>query len=174
MAVISSIIAGITAAATAIGSALSTAAAAVTGFLGTTLFTVGGGVVTGGAAAGSVIGGTSVTVGGVLAGVGLVASAASGIAGMYSQARQSERAQRAQTEAIRHLQETETAKLEVNETATSVRENSRINRTLSSLRVSMLPQKENKEDITQTVYGVDTNTVVTATRNMTGLNIATA
>lgn len=176
MAVISSIIAGITAAATAIGSAVAAAGSAVAGFLGTTLFTIGGGVVTSGAAAGTVIGGTAVTVGGVLAGVGLATSAAIGLTSMYQQARQSAKAQQAQADAIRKLQQQseETGMVGVSKTATTVQDNSRVSRTLSSLRISMIPQRKNNEEITQNVYGVDSNTVATSTQNMTGLNIATA
>lgn len=176
MAVISSIIAGITAAGAAIASAASAAATAITGFLGTTLFTIGGGVVTSGAAAGTVIGGTAVTVGGVLAGVGLAASAAISLTSTYQQARQSAKAQQAQIDAINKLkqQSEETGTVGVSKTATTVQENSRVNRTLSSLRISMLPQKRNNEEVTQNVYGVDSNTVATSTQNMTGLNIATA
>lgn len=150
MAVISSIIAGITAAATAIGSAV--------------------------AAAGTVIGGTAVTVGGVLAGVGLATSAAIGLTSMYRQARQSAKAQQAQADAIRQLQQQseETGMTGVSKTATTVQENTRLNRTLSSLRISMIPQKKNNEEVTQNVYGVDSNTVASSTQNMTGLNIATA
>lgn len=167
MAVISSIVAGLTAA--------SAAATAITGFLGTTLFTIGGGVVTSGAAAGAVVGGTAVTVGGVLAGVGLAASTAIGLTSMYQNARQSAKAQQAQAEAIRNLQQQseETGTVGVSKTATTMQENTRASRTLSSLRISMLPQKKNNEEITQNVYGVDSNAVATSTQNMTGLNIVT-
>ena len=176
MAVISTILGAIGAAAAAIGSAVSAAATAVTGFLGTTLFTIGGGVVTSGAAAGTVVGGTAVTVGGVLAGVGLATTAAIGLTSMYQQARQSAKAQQAQIDAINKLkqQSEETGMVGVSKTATTVQDNSRISRTLSSLRISMLPQKKNNEEVTQNVYGVDSNTVATSTQNMTGLNIATA
>lgn len=176
MAVISSIIAGITAAGAAIASAASAAATAITGFLGTTLFTIGSGVVTSGATAGAVGGGTAITVGGVLAGVGLTASAAIGLTSMYRQARQSAKAQQAQIDAINKLKQKseETGTVGVSKTATTVQENSRINRTLSSLRIAMLPQKKNNEEVTQNVYGVDSNLVASSTQNMTGLNIAAA
>ena len=165
MAVISTILG-------AIGAAVS----AVAGFLGTTLFTVGGGVITSGAAAGTAIGGTAVTIGGVLAGVGLTTTAAIGLTSMYQQARQSAAAQQAQADAIKKLQQQseEIGTVGVSKTATTIQENSRINRTLSSLRINMLPQKKNSEEVTQNVYGVDSNNVATSTQNMTGLNIVTA
>lgn len=81
--------------------------------------------------------------------------------------------QQAQKEALSKLQNAETGNLEVNKTGI-LKSNSRINRTLSSLRISMIPQKKNNEEVTQNVYGVDSNTVATSTQNMTGLNIATA
>ena len=165
------IITALATAAAAIGTAISTAASAVTSFLGTTLFTIGGGVVTSGGAAGTVIGGTSVTVGGALAGVGLAAGAAVGLTSMYKQARASSAAQKAQEEAIKKLQENQ-GQPEVGRVTSSLQENSRINRTLSSLRISMLPQKQDKEEIIKNVYGVDSNLVATSTQNMTGLNIA--
>lgn len=175
MAVISSIIAGITAAASAIASAASAVASAVTGFLGTTLFTIGGGVVTSGGAAGTVIGGTSITVGGVLAGVGMASMAATSLGTMYQSSRASASAQQAQIDAIKQLQSEDAGKLEVNNTARTIQENNRLKRTLGSLRIPLgITPKQNTEDITQNVYGVDTNTVATATQNMMGLNIATA
>ncbi len=193
MAVISSIIAGVTAAATAVataastaaaaigtglaavGSAIGTAASAVSGFLGTTLFTIGGGVATSGGVAGATVGGLSVTVGGALAAMGAVTSAAITMGSMYHSARASAKAQQAQMDALTKLYEQQ-GELEVNKTANGVKDNSRMGRTLSSLRISMLPQanSNNKEQMTQTVYGVDTNNVATSTQNMTGLNIATA
>ena len=182
MAVISSIIAGITAAATAIASAASaavgaigTAFSAIGGFLGTSLGTIGGATITSGGLAGTVVGGTSITVGGVLAGVGMTAMAATSLGMMYHSARASASAQQAQINAMKQLQSEEVGKLEVNKTANSLQDNSRIKRTLSSLRVPMgiIPQ-QNTETITQNVYGVDTNPITTATQNMTGLNIAAA
>ena len=63
----------------------------------------------------------------------------------------------------------------LNDTAKTIQENTRMKRTLSSLRVPLgITPPQNTEQITQNVYGVDTNTVATATQNMTGLNIATA
>lgn len=169
MAVISSIVAGITAAATAISSAVSAAGAAIaagwaaagiSGALGATIGTIGG---------------TSLTLGGTLAAVGTVAGAATTIGTMYKSSRASAAAQQAQMKAIQQLsQENETGQLEVNKTATGLSDNSRINRTLSSLRISMLPQNQDNQQITQNVYGVDTNQVTTATQNMTGLNIVAA
>lgn len=84
------------------------------------------------------------------------------------------KAQQAQIDAINKLkqQQDETGTLGVSKTATTVQDNSRQSRTLSSLRISMLPQAKNNEQITQNVYGVDSNTVATSTQNMTGLNIA--
>ena len=95
---------------------------------------------------------------------------------MYQQARQSAAAQQAQADAIKKLQQQseEIGTVGVSKTATTIQENSRINRTLSSLRINMLPQKKNSEEVTQNVYGVDSNNVATSTQNMTGLNIVTA
>lgn len=174
MAVISSIIAGITAAATAIGSAISAAATAIGGFLSTTL--IGGSLAiapstagVGTIAAASMTGG--LTVGGALAGIGAVSMAALSLGTMYSSARASASAQQAQINAMKQLTQ-ETGKLEVNNTAKTIQENTGIKRTLSSLRVPLgITPKQNTDDITQNVYGVDTNTVATATQNMTGLNI---
>lgn len=182
MAVISSIIAGITAAGAAIASAASavagavgTAFSAIGGFLGTSLGTIGGATITSGAAAGTVVGGTTITVGGVLAGVGMTAMAATSLGMMYHSARASASAQQAQIDAIKQLQSEDAGKLEVNNTARTIQENNRLKRTLGSLRIPLgITPKQNTEDITQNVYGVDTNTVATATQNMMGLNIATA
>lgn len=187
MAVISSIIAGITAAGAAIASAASavagavgTAFSAISGFLGTSLVatTTSGGLAMGTGAAGAAIaaGGASVlTVGGVLAGVGMTAMAATSLGMMYHSARASASAQQAQIDAIKQLQSEDAGKLEVNNTARTIQENNRLKRTLGSLRVPLgITPKQNTEDITQNVYGVDTNTVATATQNMMGLNIATA
>ena len=172
MAVISSILAGITTAATAIGSALSAAATAITGFLGTTLFTVGGGVITSGAAAGTVVGGTSITVGGVLAGVGMASMAALSLGTTYQSARASAKAQVAQANAMQQVI-AESGQLEVNNTATTLQENNKFKRTIGSLRVPLgVIPKANTEEITQNVYGVDKNAITAATQNMTGLNIA--
>lgn len=169
MAVISSIIAGLT----AIGSAVASAASAVGGFLGTTLFTIGGGVVTSGAAAGTVAGGLSVTVGGALAAVGLGTGAAITLGGMYKSARASAAMQKQQAEAIKKLQENQ-GEPDVARVNNGLQDNSRKARTLSSLRIGLLPQEQNKEEITRNVYGVDTNQVATSTQNMVGLNIAAA
>lgn len=181
MAVISSIIGAVTAAATAITTAITSAAAAVGtafgalgSFLSTSLATIGGATITSGAAAGTVVGGTSITVGGVLAGVGTAAMAATSLGMMYHSSRASAKAQLAQADALKQLTE-DTGKLEVNNTAKTIQENSRVKRTLTSLRVPLgITPKQNTEQIMQNVYGVDTNTVATATQNMTGLNIAIA
>ena len=170
MAVISSIIAGITAAATAIASA----ASAVGGFLAMPLgvaFGAGAGAASV-AGAGGILGG--ITVGGALAAVGTVAAGATALGAMYKSSRASAAAQQAQMKAIQQLSDSETGQLEVNETASGIQENSRIKRTLSSLRISMLPQAQDNQQITQNVYGVDTNQVATSTQNMTGLNIVAA
>lgn len=161
--------AGIATAAHAVGAAVVTAGTAIHAALGTTL--IGGGVVTSGAAAGTVTGG--LTVGGALAGLGIAALIGTGAYGMYQSSRASARAQKAQEDAIKNLQEGDVTQ-NVNKTATGIAEGARANRPLGSLRISMLPQKQNKDDISKTVYGVDTNTVASATQNMTGLNIATA
>ena len=176
------IITGLIAIGTAIGSAVSavagavgTAVSAIGGFLGTSLGTIGGATITSGAAAGTVVGGTSITVGGVLAGVGMTAMAATSLGMMYHNARASASMQQAQIDAMKQLQSEDAGKLEVNNTARTIQENSRIKRTLGSLRVPLgITPKQNTEQIMQNVYGVDTNTVATATQNMMGLNIATA
>lgn len=191
MAVISSIVAGLTAAGSAIasaasaagagitagaaaaGSAISSAASAVGSFLGSTLFTIGGGVVTSGAAAGTVIGGTSVTVGGLLSGLAMTTSMAISLGSMYRNARASAAAQKQQIEAIKKLQENQ-GSVGVSKVTNGLQDNTQNKRTLSSLRVGLLPQKQDKNQITQNVYGVDSNQVTTATQNMTGLNIAMA
>lgn len=171
MAVISSsIMAGLA----AVGTAISSAASAVSSFLGSTLFTIGGGVVTSGGAAGTVIGGTTITVGGALSAVGMAASAAVSLGSMYSNARASAKAQKAQEQVLQELVEAETGTVGTSKTTTSLQDNSRAARTLSSLRISMLPQANTNAEVTQNVYGVDSNNVVTSTQNMTGLNIATA
>lgn len=151
MAVISSIVAGIAAA----GAAIASAATATAGVLATT------------------IGATSITIGGALAGLG---TAAIGLGSMYQQSRQSAKVQQAQADAIKKLQEQseQTGTLSVNKTANTLQDRSKTNRTLSSLRISMLPQTQDDNKITQNVYGVDSNIVATSTQNMTGLNIATA
>ena len=175
MAVISAIIGAVTAAATAISSAVSAAGAALATSLVAT--TAGGGLAFGAGAAGAAIaaGGASVlTVGGVLAGVGLAATAAIGLGTMYKSARASAKAQKAQQAALQQLSEN-SGKMEVNETARTIQDNSRFKRTLSSLRIPLgITPKQKTEEVTQNVYGVDTNTVATATQNMTGLNIAAA
>lgn len=182
MAVISSIIAGITAAATAISTAVSSAAAAIgtaAAAVGTALSTAGGAIAgawgTVGGVLGTTIGGTSITVGGALAGVGMAATTAISLGTMYKSSRASAKAQLAQADALRQLSDENTGKLEVNNTARTIQENSRIKRTLSSLRIPLgITPKQNTDDIVKNVYGVDMNTVATATQNMTGLNIATA
>ena len=181
MAVISTILGAIGAAAAAIGSAVSaavgaigTAFGAISGFLGTSLGTIGGATITSGAAAGTVVGGTSITVGGVLAGVGAAAMAGISLNTMYQNARANATAQQAQIDAMKQLTSSESGQLEVNNTAKAIQENTKIKRTLSSLRVPLGITPQPNETITQNVYGVDTNTVATATQNMTGLNIAAA
>lgn len=176
MAVISSILAGISAIGTYFSTLGATIAAGwsaggISGVLGASTG-IGGGIATSGGIAGTFVGG--LTVGGALAGVGLAASAITGLSSMYSSARASAKAQAAQAEAIQKLTEESTGTLDVSKTTSSLQDNSRASRTLSSLRVSLLPQATNKEQITNNVYGVDTNNVVSQTQNMTGLNIATA
>lgn len=182
MAVISTIMGALAAvggaiasAASAVAGAVGTAFSAIGGFLGTSLGTIGGATITSGAAAGTVVGGTTITVGGVLAGVGMTAMAATSLGMMYHNSRASASAQQAQINAIKQLQSEDAGKLEVNNTARTIQENNRLKRTLGSLRIPLgITPKQNTEDITQNVYGVDTNTVATATQNMMGLNIATA
>nr|DAN37752.1 MAG TPA: hypothetical protein [Caudoviricetes sp.] len=161
----------------AIAGAVSSATTAVSTALGTTL--IGGTLITAPTAAAtagtiSAIGVTGgLTVGGALAATALVGGITAGGIAMYRSSRQSAKAQ---ADAIKQLQQQseETGMVGVSKTATTVQDNSRVSRTLSSLRISMIPQRKNNEEITQNVYGVDSNTVATSTQNMTGLNIATA
>ena len=186
MAVISSIIAGISAAGAAIASAASAAAAAIGtafsaigGFLSTSL--IGGSIAlaptTAGVGTVAAIGTTGgLTIGGALAGIGMASMAALSLGTMYSSARANAQAQNDQINAMKQqLSNNEVGQLEINDTAKTIQENTRMKRTLSSLRVPLgITPPQNTEQITQNVYGVDTNTVATATQNMTGLNIATA
>lgn len=151
MAVISSILAGITAA----GAAITSAATAATATVATAI--VGGGL----------------TVGGVLSGIAMASSAAISLGSMYKNARASAAAQKQQTEAIKKLQENQ-GSVGVSKVTNGLQDNAKNKRTLSSLRVGLLPQKQDKDQIIQNVYGVDSNQVATATQNMTGLNIAIA
>lgn len=151
MAVISSIIAGITAAGAAIASAATAATATV---------------------ATAIVGG-SLTVGGVLSGIAMASSAALSLGSMYKNARASAAAQKQQAEAIKKLQENQ-GSVGVSKVTNGLQDNTKNKRTLSSLRVGLLPQKQDKNQITQNVYGVDSNQVATVTQNMTGLNIAIA
>lgn len=155
MAVISSIIAGITAAGAVIASAATAATATVATALGTTIL------------------GTSLTVGGALSGIAMASSAAISLGSMYKNARASAAAQKQQAEAIKKLQENQ-GSVGVSKVTNGLQDNAKNKRTLSSLRVGLLPQKQDKNQITQNVYGVDSNQVATATQNMTGLNIAIA
>ena len=116
------------------------------------------------------------TAGGLSAmGAAALAGGIGGIVGGFAGGRfssSSVKAQNASANALKTLQET--GMPDVNKTAT-LQDNSRFKRTLSSLRVPLgITPKQNTETITQNVYGVDTNSVATATQNMTGLNIATA
>ena len=173
MAVITSIIAGITAAVSAISSTM----AAIGGMLATPLLAIGSGglaVGTGAATAATIGGGTALlSVGGALAGIGIAATAGLGLGVMYQSSRANAAAQEAQIRAIQQLN-TETGILEVNKTANSLQDNSRVKRTLSSLRVPMGITPQQNEQVTQNVYGVDMNPITAATQNMTGLNIAAA
>ena len=170
MAVISSIIGGIVAAATAIGhAAVGLAANIGFGIIGA----IGGSSAI--AAAPTALGlGIGFTVMGGSA--ALLGAAGMGIASAYSSARESAAMQQKQAEAIKKLQQeqAEGGILEVNKTQQTLQDNSRKARTLSSLRIGMLPQAQDKEEVTRNAYGVDTNQVATATQNMMGLNIAVA
>lgn len=179
------IITALATAAAAIGTAVSTAASAVGGALAS----VGSAIASSAAAQavanvgfgmiGAVGGSSAIAAAPTWLGVGLgAATIAGGVAavgmagyGIIKSARASSAAQKAQEEAIKKLQENQ-GQPEVGRVTSSLQENSRINRTLSSLRISMLPQKQDKEEIIKNVYGVDSNLVATSTQNMTGLNIA--
>lgn len=110
----------------------------------------------------------------IAGGVAALGTAGMGIASAYSSARQSAKQQQAQIEAIKKMQAEQSGILEVNKTQQTLQDNSRKARTLSSLRIGMLPQAQDKEEVTRNAYGVDTNQVATATQNMMGLNIAVA
>ena len=151
---------------------------------------VSGGI--GGAGSGSLVGfGGSMALAPSTAGIGTIAASTAGglsamgaaalaggiggIVGGFAGGRfssSSVKAQNASANALKTLQET--GMPDVNKTAT-LQDNPRFKRTLSSLRVPLgITPKQNTETITQNVYGVDTNSVATATQNMMGLNIATA
>ena len=119
------------------------------------------------------VGSTAVTVGGALAATAVVACAAVAGTTIYKSARASAKAQKAQAEALKALEEN-TGTTGVSKTTSSLAENTSKKRTLSSLRISLLPQAADDEDDTSSLYDVDSNTTVSSTANMAGLNIATA
>ena len=177
MAVISSILGALG----AVGAAIGSAASAVGGALATAGGAIGGALSTGigavSTALGTTIGGTSITVGGALGAVGLATAGVVGATMLAKSLKGSQSSQQyatmAKTDALNKL--SQSGKLDVNETAKTITENSRMKRTLNSLRIPLgvVPQQD-KDEITKNVFGVDTNTVATATQNMTGLNIAIA
>lgn len=137
----------------------------------------GGGIITSGGMAGATAGGLSASAAAALAG-GL-GGAMGGFAGgrISASVMAAKREQIASANALKKLQEQtkEIGTTGVSKVTTQLEDNSRIVRKLSSLRIPLgITPKQNTEDITQNVYGVDTNTVATATQNMMGLNIATA
>ena len=152
---------------TAIATAWSTGVASsgilggISGVMGTTLATVGS---------------TAITVGSALSATAAAASAAISLGTMYSSSRASAKAQKEQEKALQALidAESETGTVGTSKTTTSLKDNSRASRTLSSLRISMLPQASTDAEATANVYGVDSNLAVSSTQNMTGLNIAAA
>lgn len=171
MCIITGLITGITAAATAIASAASAAVGVMANVGFGIIGAIGGSSAIAAAPTALGVGLGAATIAGGVAAVGM---AAYGTLQGISSARANAKAMEAQARAMQDLT-TETGTLEVNKTANSLQDNSRVKRTLSSLRVPMgiIPQ-QNTETITQNVYGVDTNPITTATQNMTGLNIAAA
>ena len=187
MCIITGIAAGIATAVTAIGSAVTTAGTAIGGalatagsFLTTTAANIGFGMI--GAVGGSSAIASAPTALGVglgaatmVGGVAAIGAGAYGIYSSYKSARASAKAQTDYQNAVQQaLNEQNTGELTNSKTATGLGENTRINRTLSSLRVPLAalnPNKQNEQAI-QNVYGVDSNNVVNSTKNMTGLNIA--
>lgn len=137
---------------------------------------VGGATITTGAAAGTVVATTaSVVAGGVAAAstIAGIAGAAMGVVGGIQSSRANAAAQRQQAEAMKKLQENQ-GTLENSKVTNGLQDNSRPKRTLSSLRVGLLAQNQDQQEITRNVYGVDTNLVTSSTQNMMGLNIAGA
>ena len=137
---------------------------------------VGGATITTGAAAGTVVATTaSVVAGGVAAAstIAGIAGTAMGVVGSIQSSRANAAAQRQQAEAMKKLQENQ-GTLENSKVANGLQDNSRPKRTLSSLRVDLLAQNQDQQEITRNVYGVDTNFVTSSTQNMMGLNIAVA
>ena len=116
---------------------------------------------------------TAIGVAAVGASVAAVGGAAMGIAGSIKSARASAAAQKQQAKALQALQENQ-GTLENSKVTNGLQDNSRMKRTLSSLRVGLLPQVQEQQEITKNVYGVDTNSVTSSTQNMMGLNIAVA
>lgn len=102
-----------------------------------------------------------------------VAGAAVGIVGSVQSARASAEMQRRQAEQLKQMQDN-SGEPDVARVNNGLQDNSRKARTLSSLRIGLLPQAQPTEEITRNVYGVDTNQVTTSTQNMVGLNIAAA
>jgi hypothetical protein len=198
MCIITGLIAGITTAATAIGGALSTAGAAIGGVLGSVGSAIGGAASAVGGAAlnaaanvgfgmiGAVGGSSAIAAAPTALGVGLgaltiaggVAAVGMGAAGIYSTYKSARASAKAQTDyqnAVQKvLSEENDTTATISKTATGLQDNSRLKRTLSSLRVPLAALNSNKtnQQAIQNVYGVDSNNVADSTKNMMGLNIA--
>lgn len=137
---------------------------------------VGGATITTGAAAGTVVATTASVVAGGVAAAGAIASIAGtamGVVGSIQSSRANAAVQRQQAEAMKKLQENQ-GTLENSKVTNGLQDNSRPKRTLSSLRVGLLAQNQDQQEITKNVYGVDTNSITSPTQNMMGLNIAVA
>ena len=170
MCIITGLITGITAAATAIASAASAAVGVMANVGFGIIGAIGGSSAIAAAPTALGVGLGAATIAGGVAAVGM---AAYGTLQGISSARANAKAMEAQARAMQDLT-TETGILEVNKTANSLQDNSRVKRTLSSLRVPMGIIPQQNTEITQNVYGVDMNPITAATQNMTGLNIAAA
>lgn len=149
--------------------------------ISTILGSIGLAMGVGGATAGGIAGGTvvattaSVVAGGVAAAstIAGIAGTAMGVVGSIQSSRANAAAQRQQAEAMKKLQENQ-GTLENSKVTNGLQENSRPKRTLSSLRVGLLAQNQDQQEITRNVYGVDTNSITSSTQNMMGLNIVVA
>lgn len=135
----------------------------------------------GGATAGAVTSGAmkEATRVAIMAGVRAAAVSTTLATGGITMSKTATKQQQKQMNAMRRLQEEQLGQInngkpEVSRVASGLSDNPRMNRALSSLRIGLLPQRQSKEQLTQNVYGVDTNQLTTSSQNMLGLNIAVA
>lgn len=118
------------------------------------------------------IGSTAITVGGALAATAVAATAVAGGVTAYKSARASAKAQKAQEEALSKLVDN-TGTTGVSDTVSTLEDNTTTKRTLSSLRISLLPQADT-DTASEYLDTIDSNSITDSTSNMTGLNIAAA